>query len=315
MKKKRSIGTVLSELRIYGAERVKRYRLYASAPSRNGENGRRPVTVPASELLRFIVLPVLLLMLLSNTVQAAEYGAPAYGTKAQNPEKEALRIQVEEITKALQPLADTLALSVAGHNVQIENHSNANELGLIYQSKGSGVILAMDANFVYIATAAHCTRHENTVVTFADGAQHAGTVTYRNPARDVGFLVVNLAELTPETRAAISPATGMDAQAAGKGQGDMLVAILSADRPNQAAFGGTLDQYSVVYPNNPQQNVLQFYASVSYGSSGGAVYTPEGIWVGSVSGGDTFGTCWAVPYSEILEEFHVWLSQLAAQQE
>ena len=68
------------------------------------------------------------------------------------------------------------------------------------------------------------------------------------------------------------------------------------------------------YPNNPQQNVLQFYSDISYGSSGGALYTPEGIWTGSVSGGDTYGICWAVPYGDIVAEFNSWLTMMAMQQ-
>ena len=82
---------------------------------------------------------------------------------------------------------------------------------------------------------------------------------------------------------------------------------------NAASCIGVLDQLSVIYPNNPGQNVLQFYSETSYGSSGGAVYTQNGIWVGSISGGDTYGTCWAVPYGAILTEFQKCLIELAAQ--
>ena len=95
--------------------------------------------------------------------------------------------------------------------------------------------------------------------------------------------------------------------------GDALVAVSSLDSPSSASCIGVLDQLSVIYPNNPGQNVLQFYSETSYGSSGGAVYTQNGIWVGSISGGDTYGTCWAVPYGMILTEFQKCLIELAAQ--
>ena len=73
---------------------------------------------------------------------------------------------------------------------------------------------------------------------------------------------------------------------------------------------GVLDAYSVTYPNNPSQNVMQFLSEISYGSSGGGVYTADGVWIGSVSGGDTYGKCWAVPAEDILAEFEVWMRQL-----
>ena len=243
-----------------------------------------------------------------------EYAAPAYGTKALSPEKEAAFAKVREMTAALQGLTDAAAPLTYSHNVSVDNYSDADALGLIYESKGSGVILAIDENMVYIVTAAHCLKNAHTEVMFADGALYPAVAAYKNPAKDVGFLLVSLDALTQETRSSILPAAGADAQSAGKVQGDVLFAVSSADRPNALALAGTLDQYSVVYPNNPQQNVLQFYSEATYGSSGGGVYTLEGIWVGNVSGGDTFGKCWAVPYSDIMNEFQGWLTLLAMQQ-
>ena len=113
--------------------------------------------------------------------------------------------------------------------------------------------------------------------------------------------------------AALLLGAGADASALGMKTGDALVAVSSLDSPSFASCIGVLDQLSVIYPNNPGQNVLQFYSETSYGSSGGAVYTQNGIWVGSISGGDTYGTCWAVPYGTILTEFQKCLIELAAQ--
>lgn len=242
------------------------------------------------------------------------YAAPAYGTKAAVSRKRAFAQQVTETAAFWQETAEALAPFTYGHNVKVENYSDPDALGLIYESEGSGVVMAMDENFVYIATAAHCLKRANTVVTLADGTGCSASVAYRNPAKDVGFVLVECADLKPETLEAISPAPGADAASLGKVTGDMLFAVSSLDGPSGAVYAGLLDQYSVVYPNNPQQNVMQFFSDVSHGSSGGAVYTAEGIWVGSVSGGDNYGVCWAVPYSDILNEFNAWLTLLALQQ-
>ena len=246
--------------------------------------------------------------------QGTDYRAPAYGTKAVAAEKQALYEEIEKDTAALQPTVDTVAPSTYAHNVKVDNYSDADALGLIYETQGSGVILTMDQNRIYVSTAAHCLKHVHTEVEFADGTRCDGVVVYKNPAKDVGFIAVDAGALSEETLSAISPAPGMNAQEAGKNQGDLLFAVNSSDDPNALALAGILDQYSVVYPNNQMQNVLQFYSDISYGSSGGALYTPEGIWVGSVSGGDTYGICWAVPYGDILSEFNSWLTIVAMQQ-
>ena len=240
--------------------------------------------------------------------------APAYGTKGSNQEKTAAFEQVKKTAEALQEQVDAAASKTYGHNVKVVNYSDPDENGLIYESDGSGVIVAMDGNMVYIATAAHCLKRTHTKVTFADGSEYDAYIGYRNPNKDVGFLLVSQAALKPETLAAALPAAGADAAVVGKTAGDTLFAVSSSDVPNGSVSPGVLDSYSVVYPNNPKQNVLQFLSTTSYGSSGGGVYTLEGIWVGSVSGGDTYGKCWAVPYSDIMVELYGWLNTLAMQQ-
>lgn len=242
-----------------------------------------------------------------------EFTAPAYGTNVLNPEREAEALYVAEVTEVWQGVVESLAASTYGHNVRVDNYSDVNELGLIYESEGSGVIMAMDGNMVYIATAAHCLKREHTVVEFADGSRHEAFVGYQNAEKDVGFLLVPYRVLKASTLDAISPAVGGDAEEIGKVKGDVLFALNSSDEPNQEIFAGVLDEYRVVYPNNPGQEVLQFLSGVRYGSSGGAVYTAEGIWVGCVSGGDTFGKCWAVPYADILGELYIWIESLEAQ--
>lgn len=193
------------------------------------------------------------------------------------------------------------------------NYSDVDELGLIRRSDASGVVLVMDGRRIYIATAAHCLKHNHTEVILPDGTRCSAAVLYRSTETDTGFLTVEYSQLPEEVLGGITPAAGADASALGMKTGDALVAVSSLDSPGSASCIGVLDQLSVVYPNNPGQNVLQFYSETSYGSSGGAVYTQNGIWVGSISGGDTYGTCWAVPYGTILTEFQKCLIELAAQ--
>lgn len=248
-----------------------------------------------------------------ESLETSDYGAPAYGTRAANLQRLASQKQVQEVSKALQPVADAVQVMTQAHNVSVVNYSDADELGLIYQSDGSGVVLVMDNSRIYIATAAHCLKHSHTEVILPDGTRCSASVIYRNTDMDTGFLAVEGSGLTEKTLAAISPAAGADAAALGMKTGDALVAVSSLDSPGASSCIGVLDQLSVAYPNNLTQNVLQFYSETSYGSSGGAVYTQDGIWIGSISGGDTYGTCWAVPYSDILAEFQKCLIEVAAQ--
>lgn len=236
---------------------------------------------------------------------------PACGTGAESEQKRKAFAQIREVSLALEEVTDEAGKLTAQHNVQLVNYSDADEMGLIHESEGSGVVAAEDDYWVYISTAAHCLKHPHTEVTFADGTTYAAEAAYINEAKDVGFVVVEKSRLSGQTLEAVSAAAGMSAQEAGCKRGDMLVAVSSADGPNAEYVTGVLDAYSVVYPNNPSQNVMQFLSEISYGSSGGGVYTADGVWIGSISGGDTYGKCWAVPADEILTEFDVWMEQMA----
>ena len=259
-----------------------------------------------------ICLALVLSISMMPTIQVQ--AASAYGTIALSPERAAAYEKVRNMAAGLQAQADIAAQRTFGHNVKVVNYSDPNELGLVFESHGSGVIAAMDGNMVYIATAAHCLKRAHTKVTFADGNSYDAVVGYKNENKDVGFLLVSQAALKTKTLAVALPAAGADAAAVGKVQQDPLFAISSSGVPNGLILPGVLDCYSVVYPNNPSQNVMQFLSTASYGSSGGGVYTMEGIWLGIVSGGDTFGKCWAVPYSDIMAELYGWLTMLAMQQ-
>lgn len=243
--------------------------------------------------------------------ETAEQRPPAYGTGAETEQKRKAFAQIQKVSRELEAVTDAAGELTAGHNVRVVNYSDADEMGLIYESEGSGVIAAADDSWIYLSTAAHCLKHPNTEVTFADGATYRAEAAYVNTATDVGFIVLEKNRLSEQTLASISAAEGMDAQRAGSKRGDMLVAVSSADGPNAEYAMGVLDACSVVYPNNPSQNVMQFLSEISYGSSGGGVYTADGIWIGSVSGGDTYGKCWAVPADEILAEFEAWMDQMA----
>lgn len=264
--------------------------------------------------LYMMLTPMVSMAAEQGTAEQQTYGAPAYGTSAVSPEREAAYNKVREKIAGVQELAEQAAPLTYAHNVSVDNYSDADTIGRIYESRGSGVIFAMDGNVVYIVTAAHCVRNVHTDVTFADGSRHTALVGYKNAGKDVAFLLVNYADLKPETLAVLLPAAGAEVSTIGKQKGDAMFAVSSADYPNALILPGVLDAYRVVYPNNPSQQVIQFYSEASYGSSGGGIYTQEGIWLGTVSGGDTFGKCWGVPYSDIMEEFQGWLTLLALQQ-
>lgn len=219
--------------------------------------------------------------------------------------------EVAQAALELQEQAAAASVRTAGHNVRVDNYSDPDENGLIYKSRGSGVIMKADGNMVYIVTAAHCLKHDHTLVEFADGSEHLAFPAYCNADKDVGFLLVPYTDLAPETILSILPAAGADAAAIAGKAGDLLFAVSSSDGPNALILPGILDELSVDYPNNPGQRVLQFYSMASFGSSGGGLYTMSGIWLGNVSGGNTYGKCWAVPYGDIMAEYQVWLEQLA----
>lgn len=262
----------------------------------------------------WIWLCAFLIWIMPLSVQAAESidGETRFYAAATQEQKDAQLAQVQEMEAALQKTADMAGPLTAGSNVQVKNYSDP-ENGIVHQSIGSGVVVAADENVIYISTAAHCLKKAHTLVQFSDGSRCEAITAYVNEQKDVGFLLAPRAELAEETLAAITPAVGMDAQAAGKVRGDLLIVASSLNGPDTEFIPALLDQNSVPYPNIAGQNVLQFFSTASYGSSGGGVYTMEGIWVGSVSGGNTYGTCWAVSYSEIMNEFAVLLTQLAQQ--
>lgn len=249
------------------------------------------------------------LLLLGMPMQA-KAAAPPYGSMSRKDSGPMQLEQVRQQTETLQPLIAQAAQGTAAHNVKVYNYSDADDNGMYYLSESSGVIFAMDGHMVYIVTAAHCLKRIHTAVQLADGSWHDGSVGYLNPEKDVAFLLLPYQDLTAETRLAIMPAAGADAAALGKQPGDLLFAVSSAQAPNALVAAGILDSCSVVYPNNPNQRVLQFYSTVSYGSSGGGLYSQEGVLLGIVSGGDTYGICWAVPYGDILTEFQGWLASL-----
>ena len=257
-------------------------------------------------------LAAVLFFLSPVTAQAAP---PSYGsTDGAKAAAQARLLQVRQTVEALQPVVLEAAVRTAGHNVRVYNYSDTDPLGLIYASEGSGVIVAMDGNMVYIVTAAHCLRRAHTQVQFSDNTVQEAYVAYVNSDKDVGFLLVPCAQLSEQTLQSLLPAAGSDAADIGKQKGDILFAVSSAAGPNALVEAGVLDDDSVAYPNQPSQQVLQFLSTVSYGSSGGGVYSLEGVWVGMVSGGDTYGICWAVPYGDIMTEFQSWLAALAQQQ-
>ena len=95
--------------------------------------------------------------------------------------------------------------------------------GLIYETQGSGVILTMDQNRIYVSTAAHCLKHVHTEVEFADGTRCDGVVVYKNPAKDVGFIAVDAGALSEETLSGDFPGSRDECAGSGKKPGGSAV--------------------------------------------------------------------------------------------
>ena len=131
----------------------------------------------------------------AESTETSDYGAPAYGTKAANLHRLTSQEQVQTVSKALQPVADVVGVMTKSHNVSVINYSDVDELGLIRRSDGSGVVLVMDGSRIYIATAAHCLKHNHTEVILPDGTRCSAAVLYRSTETDTGFLTVEYSQL------------------------------------------------------------------------------------------------------------------------
>ena len=134
----------------------------------------------------------------AESTETSDYGAPAYGTKAANLHRLTSQEQVQTVSKALQPVADVVGVMTKSHNVSVINYSDVDELGLIRRSDGSGVVLVMDGSRIYIATAAHCLKHNHTEVILPDGTRCSAAVLYRSTETDTGFLTVEYSQLPEE---------------------------------------------------------------------------------------------------------------------
>lgn len=142
----------------------------------------------------------------AESTETSDYGAPAYGTKAANLHRLTSQEQVQTVSKALQPVADVVGVMTKSHNVSVINYSDVDELGLIRRSDGSGVVLVMDGSRIYIATAAHCLKHNHTEVILPDGTRCSAAVLYRSTETDTGFLTVEYSQLPEEVLGGITPA-------------------------------------------------------------------------------------------------------------
>ena len=69
---------------------------------------------------------------------------PAYGTGAVSEHRRKAFEQIQEVSRALEEATDAAGELTAGYNVQLINYSDADELGLIHESEGSGVVAAED---------------------------------------------------------------------------------------------------------------------------------------------------------------------------
>lgn len=187
----------------------------------------------------------------AESTETSDYGAPAYGTKAANLHRLTSQEQVQTVSKALQPVADVVGVMTKSHNVSVINYSDVDELGLIRRSDASGVVLVMDGRRIYIATAAHCLKHNHTEVILPDGTRCSAAVLYRSTETDTGFLTVEYSQLPEEVLGGITPAARSGRVRAWNENRRRTCCRELSGQPGLASCIGVLDQLSVVYPNNP----------------------------------------------------------------
>ncbi len=156
---------------------------------------------------------------------------------------------------------------------------------------GSGIIVAEDGDYLYIATNDHVVTGADTLtVEFVDGETANAEIKGSYATDDLSVIMVNLSDLPDDTKNAIRIAKINDSgdykvgssviaigNALGYGQSVTSGIISALDR--EITFGGTSDGRT--YTNT----VIQTDASINPGNSGGALINAAGEVIGMNEGG------------------------------
>ncbi len=157
------------------------------------------------------------------------------------------------------------------------------------ESAGSGVIIADDGKYIYIATNNHViTNSREVTITFSRNEAVAAEIQGTYPNKDLAVVKVNRSEISEDTLKEIKAATLADSDSVSVGQA--VVAIGNALGYGQSVTTGVVSALDreVSIPDETSGNIitnnlLQTDAAINPGNSGGALLNMTGQVIGIVS--------------------------------
>lgn len=176
-------------------------------------------------------------------------------------------------------------------------------------SAGSGIIIAEDGDYIYIATNNHVVSGDSTnqtiTITFSDETAVEGTVQGADESNDLAVVKVKISDLSDSTLNTIKVATLGDSDSVKVG--DSAVVIGNAMGYGQSVTTGVisaLDREVTLETDSGQtisNKLMQTDAAVNPGNSGGALLNMNGEVIGIVSAKyidtDAEGLGYAIPMS------------------
>lgn len=168
---------------------------------------------------------------------------------------------------------------------------------------GSGVLWDIREGKLVIVSNAHLLKEgEKGQVTFRTGVSIEGTVIGISDSRDIGFMVISLADLEREDwfflRFAGRDLKNYDMLQAG----DELFVIGSANGAGEDYYEGTVGKVSYYFPEF-QSDMLYGYCQALPGMSGGGTFGEEGNFIGMLTAGTEYGEIASLPVEIMVEEY------------
>ena len=167
-------------------------------------------------------------------------------------------------------------------------------------SSGSGIIIGENETELLVATNYHVVSGSDAIeITFIDGSTANAYIKGTDPKMDLAVVSVVLAELTPETKAAIAVASLGDSEALKLGQ--PVIAIGNALGYGQSVTTGCVSAIDreINMEDGTTGSFIQTDAAINPGNSGGALLNLQGQVIGinsSKIGGSTIeGMGFAIP--------------------
>ncbi|MDD3367320.1 MAG: serine protease [Lachnospiraceae bacterium] len=166
---------------------------------------------------------------------------------------------------------------------------------------GSGIILSMEENKIWIATTMHFLEVcQEPLVTFWDGVEANGTMEYESNEYDLGIISVPIEEIGVEGTAAYLCAK-MDPEAYARAEtGDSMFLLGSAENPAEDFYTGTIENTWCTVPDFPEIMLLSNCEAVP-GMSGCGTFDEDGNLIGMLVGGNQAGEAVSLPLIDLQE--------------